>query len=162
MKANRAFRNHDDAVSPVIAVILMVAITVVLAATVYIWVSGFGSQSSQPAKTVALSSSGAIANGDKSYSVAAATPGMRWLDISLTVDGTTVSQWTPIAGGATCSASSDITNASWFPCSGATTEVGQGTVDAGDTIRIAGVSAGQTLRILDSAANSVIVTLVIG
>jgi flagellin-like protein len=32
---------RDDAVSPVIAVILMVAITVVLAATVYVWVSGF-------------------------------------------------------------------------------------------------------------------------
>ena len=33
-------------VSPIIAVILMVAITVVLAATIYVWVSGFGSQSS--------------------------------------------------------------------------------------------------------------------
>ena len=29
-------------VSPIIAVILMVAITVVLAATIYVWVSGFG------------------------------------------------------------------------------------------------------------------------
>ena len=43
MKANQRFVNGDDAVSPVIAVILMVAITVVLAATVYLWVSGFGS-----------------------------------------------------------------------------------------------------------------------
>jgi flagellin-like protein len=34
----------DAAVSPVIAVILMVAITVVLSATVYIWVTGFGDQ----------------------------------------------------------------------------------------------------------------------
>jgi len=42
MKANRRVRGNDDAVSPVIAVILMVAITVVLAATVYLWVSGFG------------------------------------------------------------------------------------------------------------------------
>ena len=29
-------------VSPIIAIILMVAITVVLAATIYVWVSGFG------------------------------------------------------------------------------------------------------------------------
>ncbi|RLF41686.1 MAG: type IV pilin, partial [Thermoplasmata archaeon] len=37
-------------VSPIIAVILMVAITVVLAATIYVWVSGFGgSGSSTPA-----------------------------------------------------------------------------------------------------------------
>ena len=43
MKANRRVVMGEDAVSPVIAVILMVAITVVLAATVYLWVSGFGS-----------------------------------------------------------------------------------------------------------------------
>ncbi|HVL86956.1 MAG TPA: type IV pilin N-terminal domain-containing protein [Candidatus Thermoplasmatota archaeon] len=42
MKANQA--RGDEAVSPVIAVILMVAITVVLAATVYIWVTSFSSQ----------------------------------------------------------------------------------------------------------------------
>lgn len=47
MKANRKFVNGDEAVSPVIAVILMVAITVVLAATVYLFVSGFGSTDSK-------------------------------------------------------------------------------------------------------------------
>lgn len=47
MKANRKFVNGDEAVSPVIAVILMVAITVVLAATVYLFVSGFGSEQSR-------------------------------------------------------------------------------------------------------------------
>lgn len=42
MKANRdSSKKDEDAVSPVIAVILMVAITVVLAATVYIWVTSF-------------------------------------------------------------------------------------------------------------------------
>ena len=35
-------RKDDEAVSPVIAVILMVAITVVLAGVLYVWVSGFG------------------------------------------------------------------------------------------------------------------------
>jgi flagellin-like protein len=38
----------DEGVSPVIAVILMVAITVVLAATVYVWVSGFASEQEGP------------------------------------------------------------------------------------------------------------------
>ncbi len=50
MKANLHARGKefdgDPGVSPVIAVILMVAITVVLAATVYVWVSGFGSEDS--------------------------------------------------------------------------------------------------------------------
>ena len=35
-------------VSPIIAVILMVAITVVLAATIYAWVSGFGGGGGEP------------------------------------------------------------------------------------------------------------------
>ena len=50
MKANRKFVSEDEAVSPVIAVILMVAITVVLAATVFVLVSDIGNQSntSQP------------------------------------------------------------------------------------------------------------------
>src|SRR5438067_11447459 len=92
MKANQAFQRSDDAVSPVIAVILMVAITVVLAATVYVWVSGFGSQSGTPAKTISLSSAGALAadgagNGWKNYTVASATSGMKWSDISFTLNG---------------------------------------------------------------------------
>lgn len=41
-KANQAFNNSDEAVSPVIGVILMVAITVVLAAVVFVLVSNLG------------------------------------------------------------------------------------------------------------------------
>ena len=40
MKANRKFRKEEKAVSAVIGVILMVAITVAIAATVYVYVSG--------------------------------------------------------------------------------------------------------------------------
>lgn len=40
MKANRKFREENEAVSAVIGVILMVAITVAIAATVYVYVSG--------------------------------------------------------------------------------------------------------------------------
>ena len=38
----KIIRKDDEAVSPVIAVILMVAITVVLAGVLYVWVSSFG------------------------------------------------------------------------------------------------------------------------
>lgn len=44
-KANQAFNNNDEAVSPVIGVILMVAITVVLAAVVFVLVSNLGDTS---------------------------------------------------------------------------------------------------------------------
>ncbi|MBI4394510.1 MAG: type IV pilin N-terminal domain-containing protein [Euryarchaeota archaeon] len=46
MKANRKFIDREEAVSPVIAVILMVAITVVLAAGVFVLVNQFGASSS--------------------------------------------------------------------------------------------------------------------
>ena len=36
----RIIKNDEDAVSPVIAVILMVAITVVMAAVLYAWLGG--------------------------------------------------------------------------------------------------------------------------
>ena len=41
MKANRKFKEENEAVSAVIGVILMVAITVAIAATVYLYISGF-------------------------------------------------------------------------------------------------------------------------
>ncbi len=47
MKANRKFVMADEAVSPVIAVILMVAITVVSAATVVVLVSDIGSETGE-------------------------------------------------------------------------------------------------------------------
>jgi flagellin-like protein len=46
----------DEGVSPVIAVILMVAITVVLAATVYVWVSGFANEQEGPEQASATAS----------------------------------------------------------------------------------------------------------
>jgi flagellin-like protein len=44
------FRSNDKAVSPVIAIILMVAITVVLASVLYVWVMSFTHQPDDPAK----------------------------------------------------------------------------------------------------------------
>lgn len=50
MKANRKFRKDNEGVSAVIGVILMVAITVAIAATVYVYVSGMlpGTSSTTP------------------------------------------------------------------------------------------------------------------
>lgn len=159
MKANRKFRGEDEAVSPVIAVILMVAITVVLAATVYVWVSGFGSQGSQPAKTVSLTSAGAIASSVKQYTIASGTPGLKWSDLSYTLDGTTM----------TYDGTGPLGNDNEFCVAdtGSTCVTGTSapstTVDAGDTLKIQHASlSGKTLRILDSQANSVILTLTVG
>ena len=159
MKANQKFLNNDDdAVSPVIAVILMVAITVVLAATVYVWVSGFGSQSSQPAKSVALTSSGVLSNGWKNYTIASATSGMKYSDLTFTVNGATKTQDTTFT---TCTVLAAASN--FGACQGGSPVTNSATVvGAGDQISLKGLTSGDTLRILDAQANSVMLTLTIG
>ena len=52
------WKKNNKAVSPVIATILMVAITVVLAAVLYVMVMGFGGDSGGQAPTASLTNSG--------------------------------------------------------------------------------------------------------
>jgi len=168
MKANRKFRGEDEAVSPVIAVILMVAITVVLAATVYVWVSGFGSQSNNPAKTISLTSAGAFdtTDFDKDYTIAAGTSGMKYTDLTFTLNGLTVvcdadEADAPNEGTAAAPIYGVSKNGgtSWQDCTSSAVAV-----TAGDLIRVDSDASfsGQTLRLLDTQANSVIYTLAVG
>ena len=60
MKANRKFIEEEDAVSAVIGVILMVAITVAIAATVYVYVSGMLGTGPATTPTVTLQQSGSF------------------------------------------------------------------------------------------------------
>ena len=58
MKANRKFKEDGEAVSAVIGVILMVAITVAIAATVYVYVSGMLGGGPSSSATVSLVQTG--------------------------------------------------------------------------------------------------------
>ena len=82
MKANRKFVEGDEAVSAVIGVILMVAITVAIAATVYVYVSGMIGGTSEATPSVAFAKSNAH---DKIY-VTSASTGIAWSDISIKTD----------------------------------------------------------------------------
>ena len=85
MKANRKFREADEAVSAVIGVILMVAITVAIAATVYVYVSGM--IGSSPTSTPSVQFVKDDVN-DK-LTVASADPGdLKWNSFRVTFDGT--------------------------------------------------------------------------
>jgi len=189
MKANQFLRSNDDAVSPVIAVILMVAITVVLAATVYVWVSGFGSNTNtSPAHTMSMTSAGPIAtaNGDavasdaneiysKRYTISSADPTLMYGDVKLVVAG---AEYT---FDSTCNVAPALaTPVRWGACAGTTPRSATSSVLAGDTITIAcwgavaddpataaiDESAAATdclsdkdLLFLDIEANSVMITL---
>jgi flagellin-like protein len=70
----KMWKNRKDAVSPVIATILMVAITVVLAAVLYVMVMGFGGNQSQTTPTITLTyqKSGSYSGGSNyTFTVAA-------------------------------------------------------------------------------------------
>lgn len=85
-KANQAFNQNDEAVSPVIGVILMVAITVVLAAVVFVLVSNLG-QSGEDAPDVAFSKN----EDDNTITVVKAAPNLFWDDF--TVNGCGTGPW---------------------------------------------------------------------
>ncbi|MCK4364586.1 MAG: type IV pilin N-terminal domain-containing protein [Thermoplasmatales archaeon] len=80
MKANRKFVEGEEAVSAVIGVILMVAITVAIAATVYVYVSGMLTGPGESAPNLAWTTNDAdntitITSGSASDDYASATGG---------------------------------------------------------------------------------------
>jgi flagellin-like protein len=91
MKKIWAVRKDSEAVSPVIATILMVAITVVLAAVLYVMVLGFGTDTSQTPTTSIADTP--ITNGVK-LTFGAVNEDIAWEQISFLLDdGTDSGGW---------------------------------------------------------------------
>ena len=93
MKKIWAIRKDAEAVSPVIATILMVAITVVLAAVLYVMVLGFGGTSTQtPTSSLTKST---VSNGVK-LTFAPMSKDTPWEDITVQLtDGTNTVSFVP-------------------------------------------------------------------
>jgi flagellin-like protein len=91
MKANRKFKEADDnAVSAVIGVILMVAITVAIAATVYVYVSGMIGTSPEQTPNMQLVKD----TTNRKLTVASADPGnLAWADFVVSVQNETGDTW---------------------------------------------------------------------
>lgn len=87
MKANN-FAKADEAVSPVIGVILMVAITVVLAAVVFVLVSDLG-DTGDAAPEIGF----AIQESEDRIRVDRAENGVNWNEFQLRVDGSANDIW---------------------------------------------------------------------
>lgn len=85
MKANRKFIEGEEAVSAVIGVILMVAITVAIAATVYVYVSGMIGTSPETTPNMQLIKD----NVAKKLTVASADPGnLKWSSFEVILNET--------------------------------------------------------------------------
>ena len=139
MKANQAFKANDEAVSPVIGVILMVAITVVLAAVVFVLVSNLSKNSNSSAPSMTF-------NQDRSshyLQVISADPTADWKNIQASVTssaaaGTTACTATHSSSGTTA-VGPTVTTAPVTGAFKATTLL----VSAGDKITVS-VASGQT------------------
>ena len=139
MKANQAFRNADEAVSPVIGVILMVAITVVLAAVVFVLVSNLsGSKDATPQITFTKTGSGATTV----LTVASApSPALDWFLFAYTISDT------------------DCVPTPAIPATAGTAAPG-GTVNAGDQITFVGADCivGVKFSLSHTATNGLVYT----
>ena len=130
----RELKDKEDAVSAVIGVILMVAITVAIAATVYVYVSGMIGTSPQSAPNVQFVKDDV---NDK-LTVASAEPGnLNWGDLNITVIVTNLASSnnyinaTLYAGGQ-ASSYTNVTGSNTGYISGSSSS----TVNAGDYIKI--------------------------
>ena len=85
MKKMWKFRKDSKAVSPVIATILMVAITVVLAAVLYVMVSGYGGGDSVPTGGFTTAEKTSTSNVDVKF--AKFTPETKFSAVKFVVDG---------------------------------------------------------------------------
>jgi len=124
MKANRKFIKGDErAVSAVIGVILMVAITVAIAATVYVYVSGMigGTQKKTPTISLIPDNTGNL------FTVASADSDIAWSDITITAvnqAGTTVTGLVNSGAGGNVIAGNTLSYDTWL------------TAHTGDTVKV--------------------------
>jgi hypothetical protein len=104
---------------------------------------------------MSLTSNGALSGGLKSFLVASASPGLKWSDVTFTLDGATQA----ISATATDCSSTTPAAARYAPC-GPALETAAAVANAGDAVRL-NTASGQTLRVLDTASNSVMLTLTV-
>jgi flagellin-like protein len=120
-KANQ-FAKNEEAVSPVIGVILMVAITVVLAAVVFVLVSNLSKNSNTAAPNITFNQD----NAGHTLTIVSADAAANWQNVKGSISGGSSCTYT-LRSGATTSAATVMTT-------------GSAAVAAGDTITVSGSS----------------------
>ena len=87
----KAMKKNDMGVSPVIAVILMVAITVVLAGVVFLWAQSFTNEAGGTVRS--LNVKGSIDASEDTLSLEVISGTITWSDYNILIDGTLQSTW---------------------------------------------------------------------
>ena len=134
MKANQTLRNDEEAVSPVIGVILMVAITVVLAAVVFVLVTKLSGSGNQNTPVIGF---GFDDSNARTATVNSAPNSISWGDITVTCSAGTAAAETADGTAITIHDPNTTT-----------------TVAAGDVV--SGCDAGATLTLTYIPSNGII------
>jgi archaeal type IV pilus assembly protein PilA len=117
-KANQKFVQADEAVSPVIGVILMVAITVVLAAVVFVLVSNLSKGANDAAPKIGFTKSGV---GNSTVLTVISAEPVLWSALSAsTTDTALCTVQAPTSGNVTAGQQIKFTGASGAGCPGQT------------------------------------------
>ncbi|MDH7508720.1 MAG: type IV pilin N-terminal domain-containing protein [Methanomassiliicoccales archaeon] len=142
MKKIWKIRRDSEAVSPVIATILMVAITVVLASVLYVMVMGFGGPTTQT-PTGSFSSVEKVSTTEK-VRFGVITPETTWTEIKIVVENVTAGQsdtWTfPTSGTSLTPPASQ--NIDWISGISYADLAGDGKISSGDYLTITFSSQG--------------------
>ncbi|HLF16183.1 MAG TPA: type IV pilin [Candidatus Thermoplasmatota archaeon] len=147
MKANQAFRNAEEAVSPVIGVILMVAITVVLAAVVLVLVNNLSKNSSDTAPNISASEDEVV----DQVQVNSADPDADWNRLAIHTTQTTVVRFALNGNANTGSGAVSTDSNAATPVTTTSNPIG-----AGEYLDFCGASAiltPTTITVIDTAVN---------
>jgi flagellin-like protein len=155
----------DDAVSPVIGVILMVAITVVLAAVIFVIVSGMGNKSQQSAPTPVLQ----VDDINDRLSVVSASIGADWTRVKVTATLCTTGGIVNIGSSSATHQNMPATIAATYAaisnsgCSGLNPAIqvasATATINAGDYLAFCtsgGTATNVKIQLMDTIANTVL------
>ena len=141
MKGNRKFVEGKKAVSAVIGVILMVAITVAIAATVYVYVSGMISGPGQQTPAIQF----VVDSTNDKITVSTSDTGVAWADISIKTDDASATINASAVGTTWTTVNNSLIN------NGATAEIA-----AGDEFVIAGTTGSVVVTLRYNPTNSLI------
>ena len=159
MKANRKFvEGNEEGVSAVIGVILMVAITVAIAATVYVYVSGMIGGTSESTPTITFTPD----NSADKLTVVSADTGLNWTDFKISFDTTLDANITGHTAGADFIFTADTTSTIGSDTCWGTVGTGAWAnydIDAGDSITISTSGLGTVkMTLIYAPSNSMVGT----
>lgn len=159
MGHSRPRRGDDAGVSDTLGVVLMVAVSVAMAAGMYVWAFGFGTPGSAPAALGLTSSSGISQAGTKTFTVSSAQSDVLWNDLLLKVDGEPLSYDDALAGGRKFC----VATAGTACVPAATWHAAATPVRAGQTLYVHDSDlVGRSLQLVDAGAGVLVVSAPLG